>query len=53
MAGFFFDPSNLYIVIITKEVGLIKIQLKVMSKTSKKYQEVIFFVEDSLTLHQS
>ena len=35
MTGFIFDPKNLYITLVTKEVVLIQIQLKVMIKTSK------------------
>ena len=35
MVGFFFDPNNIYLILIENVGGFIKIKLKVMIKTSK------------------
>ena len=42
MAGFFLSPDNMYLSPIAKEVGLIQIQLKVMSKISKNIMRWVF-----------
>ena len=52
MTGFIFDPKNLYITLVTKEVVLIQIQLKVMIKTSKK-SRCEFSVSDKPNTPQS